>query len=164
MKHIFTDQECKRGGKIRAAQRAQWRRDNPTEAEAFCRDAVLQLIKQLPNAYCIFETPIKTMPDLEQYIDIALWTGNKWIAIEVDGSNGWHDNNQKSAPYDEIKARYCHDNNILLVLAVYRKWKKLGKDALADHILKILQGTRYNVQKTPLSIRRESVLDCNQEK
>ena len=120
----FTTADCVRGGKSRAAQAAAYRIDNPTKAEAFVRKAVAIAF---PDTTLRFEYPIKIDGGLTLYVDIMAFSGDKSLfAIEVDGSNGWHGGGLKGAQYDELKARWLFDNQILLIVAIRNQWRHIG--------------------------------------
>lgn len=113
MRHILTTSERARGGKSRAAQAAIHRKEFPTCYEEQARDFLVQLQPDRIE----FEYPVETATNTVQYIDIAIWIRNKPIFIEVDGSHDWHNSiyQTKMLKYDELKAKYCHANNIPLI-------------------------------------------------
>lgn len=114
MRYKFTKTDCKRGGRSRARQLANDRRQSPTQAESCVREIATRL---LPNGYTIdFELAIQTF--CEQYFDIAISNGKVCIAIEVDGSRDWHNPNysgSKMLEYDNAKRQYCQDHGIILL-------------------------------------------------
>jgi len=117
-----------KGGKARAAQAAVHRITHPTTAEVAARAAVATLTESV-----IYEYPIETAPGLNQYIDIYATIDGQGVAVEVDGSNGWHNTNGKMAAYDESKARWCHDHGVKLVVITVRTVEQ-GPEAIADSL------------------------------
>lgn len=109
-RYSFTHEHAIAAGKKRAAIAAEQRRNNPTPAEAKARAAV----QLLEPSWVEYEHPIQTQPGLTQYLDIAIQVGWYKIAIEVDGSHGWH-SHVKMAAYDEIKARWCEASGWIMV-------------------------------------------------
>ena len=106
-KHKFTSAECRRGGKARAKQAADYRRLNPTPYE----NQVRQILDSLGVQY----SPEFSLQDettaINFYLDIAILQGDKLqCAIEIDGSNDWHNSAYctKNAAYDELKAKCLH--------------------------------------------------------
>lgn len=127
-RYYFTTEQRRKGGKARAAQAALARIAAPTQAEALARAAMALLT---PAAE--YEKPVVTGDNLIQYIDIYGVVEERQVAIEVDGSKGWHTTNGKMAHYDELKARWCHEHGVILVVLTANH-AKLPVEKLAEHI------------------------------
>lgn len=115
MSHTFTKDQRQRGGWVRARQHASYRRENPTRLEEKTRDILLK-------AGWIVQPEYEIMTSFPQWIDILAEKNGRKIAIEVDGSHGWHSNgnfyqvgNLKMSKYDEAKARWCQEQGIPLL-------------------------------------------------
>jgi len=109
---MFTKQACQKGGWTRARQHAQARREIPTPNEKRVRDFLSQ-----HGIYWIAEYEIVHPNGMPQFIDVYVPQYN--MAIEVDGSHGWHgyngiDTYGKMGVYDELKAKYCETWGIQL--------------------------------------------------
>jgi len=113
-RYKFTRSDSVRGGKIRAEQAAQHRRDNPSHYEKIVRDYLLLLQPDRIE----YEFPVNTQDSIVQYIDIAIWCNGLQYFIEVDGSHDWHNGAYctKMSVYDEIKARYCYNQGYILII------------------------------------------------
>jgi hypothetical protein len=108
-----TDHQRKAGWG-RARQWAAWRRNNPSIAEKQVQD----ILTDLGYTYLV-EYEITHTDGRPQWFDIFLV--EQQTAIEVDGSHGWHCYNgegwnNKMAYLDELKARYCNEHGIRLIL------------------------------------------------
>lgn len=106
----FTTEEARKGGWARARYWALWRRDNPSPAEKTARD----LLTALGVAFEA-EHEITHAGGRPQWFD--LYIPSRKIAIEIDGSHGWHSWNaegSKMALLDEIKARWCEAHGVTL--------------------------------------------------
>lgn len=107
----FTTDHQRRAGWGRARQWARWRVNHPSTLESLVRDYLTARdISFIP------EYEITHDSGMPQWIDIYI--PDKKIAIEIDGSHGWHGYNGstcKMAYYDELKARYCEDHGITLL-------------------------------------------------
>lgn len=110
-RYYFTTEQRSKGGKARAKQAAARHVECPTPQENKVRSVILALIAENQIVSVQFEYPIETKPGLWQYLDIcAVLPGGRMIAIEVDGSHGWHDT-IKSLSYDKIKAEWLLDHD-----------------------------------------------------
>ncbi|OGH07438.1 MAG: hypothetical protein A2W22_03145 [Candidatus Levybacteria bacterium RBG_16_35_11] len=118
MKHKFTTDECKRGGKKSASLASIYRRANPTPLEALTREAVSLLCPDLLELEYQIDSDIAK--DIHQYLDIYFEINCNQCAIEVDGSHSWHYAG-KMESYDELKAQYCKRHNIVLIY-VQSRW------------------------------------------
>lgn len=112
MSRKYSKDHQRKAGWGRARQWAAWRRTNPSPKEKLVQDILTSLHIPFVVEYEI------THPDgMPQWIDIYLV--EQKIAIEVDGSHGWHTYNgqgSKMALLDELKSRYCDEHGIRLVL------------------------------------------------
>lgn len=114
VKHKFTKEDCRKGGWERARYWANWRKSNPSLSEARAR---LFLVNRGIAFEAEFEINHET--GMPQFFD--LFIPAQKIAVEVDGSHGWHDyngsydKNLKMSVLDEMKARYCQENGIRLI-------------------------------------------------
>lgn len=111
MKHKFTHNEAQKGGWARARQHAEDRKLHPSRLEKQVRKIVQELGFQIQPEYEIFTT-------FPQWIDVLATSEGRQIAIEVDGSHGWHGYNgkyDKMGKYDEEKARWCEAHGIRLI-------------------------------------------------
>jgi len=122
MPYTFTPEQRKKGGKNSAKQAALRRITTPTKAEKKVRKAVAILRVQAE-----YEKPIQTAPDIEQYLDIYFERDGRRFAVEVDGSNGWHDQ-PKMAPYDRLKGDWCTAHDVRLVLVTCSIWRRPIKE------------------------------------
>jgi hypothetical protein len=98
----------RRAGWGRARQWAEWRRHNPSKAESLVQAVLTDL-----GIPFLVEYEIRHSDGRPQWIDIYL-PGHS-LAIEVDGSHGWHNYNgsdTKMGLYDELKTRYCETHGI----------------------------------------------------
>lgn len=112
MPHTFTHEEAQRGGWARARQHAEWRKLHPSKAEKATRQALIDLEWKV---YPEYEIATSYFP---QWLDVLAIKDGRKVAIEVDGSHGWHGYNghrSKMALYDEVKFRWCQDNEIELI-------------------------------------------------
>jgi very-short-patch-repair endonuclease len=130
----FTSETARTAGKRRAVFAAQERRQRPTKAEAKARLAVTLLNPE----WIAYEHPIHTEPGMEQYIDVAFQMDGQLIAVEVDGSKGWH-GAAKMWAYDEIKARWLYANGWALV-QLNGKTAKQTPAQVADEIISKMKG------------------------
>jgi len=110
---MFTKAEAQKGGWARARAWAEWRRNNPSPAEA----ATQEFLKNQGVDFFV-EFEIVHPNGQPQFFDILVPAWN--MAIEVDGSHGWHNydgksNNLKMGLLDEIKIKYCEAHGILFV-------------------------------------------------
>lgn len=111
MKHQFTQNESRKGGWARARQHAIERRAHPSRLEA-------KVQSQLQSAGFAISPEYEILTSFPQWIDILAEKDGLKIAIEVDGSHGWHNHNgyhSKMAKYDEEKARWCMTQGIPLI-------------------------------------------------
>lgn len=109
-RHKFSTRESVSGGKLRAKQAAEWRVQNPTPDEKKVRDILTELGVQFVPEY-----PIRTRDNMVQYLDVFI--PGKNVAIEVDGSHGWHGYHlSKTEIYDEIKSRWAQENGVLILV------------------------------------------------
>lgn len=111
MKYQFTHDQRQKGGWSRARQHALERRLAPSPLEA-------RVQLQLQAAGWSIQPEYEIATDFPQWIDILAQKDGRKIAIEVDGSHGWHKQNayhSKMARYDEAKARWCLAQGIPLI-------------------------------------------------
>jgi len=109
-RHAFTVEQMRRGGWARARCWAEWRRSNPSPAEKAARD----ILAGMGVAFEV-EHEIIHPNGRPQWIDIYIPA--RKIAIEIDGSHGWHSWNaggSKMDLLDEIKARWCEEHGVRL--------------------------------------------------
>jgi len=118
---------CQKGGWARARQHANIRRANPSNAERQAQEA---LAEAFPGAVIEPEYEIHN-GQYPQWIDILLTVAGQRIAIEVDGSHGWHntspDARGKMGQYDLDKAAWCKRNGLPLVRVKKGQIGKLPK-------------------------------------
>jgi len=113
-KHKLTKDEARRGGWARARAWAAWRRESPSPAETAVREFLTMAGVEFFSEYEIVHDT-----GMPQFFDIFVPAWN--MAIEVDGSNGWHEyngdfsKNLKMFVYDELKVRYCEEKGIAFV-------------------------------------------------
>lgn len=110
-RHSFTTEQMRKGGWARARFWAGWRRENPSPSE----HAAQEILRALGVG---FETEYEIVHETgrPQWIDI--YVPERRIAIEIDGSHGWHSWNSggsKMDLLDEIKARWCEAHSITFV-------------------------------------------------
>lgn len=110
-KHPFTTDECKRGGWVRADQKAAERFANPSPLEKEVIDILDQLGIQYLREYKIWNAAA----GFPQYFDFYL--SETRTAIEADGGHDWHGNfdSSKMRKYDDAKEAYCKANGIRLI-------------------------------------------------
>lgn len=108
MRHSFTPDQTRKGGIAAQKIQAERRRINPTEAERLSRGKVADL--GYPAEY---EYPI---PHQDGFLYLDIYIPSLRLAIEVDGSKGWHGNPlSKTLAWDELKAKICYDLGIEII-------------------------------------------------
>lgn len=130
-RHTLTNDERRKGGWQRARQLAASRKNNPHKAEREVRNSLKELGFEFEPEY---EIKSEKYP---QWVDIMILDPK--IAIEVDGSNGWHGDyaDTKMWEYDAEKAKTLETLGIPLVKIDKRNTdvesvKKLLADCLAN--------------------------------
>lgn len=110
-KHVFTKDECKRGGWVRADQKAAERVQNPSPLE---QNVILKL-DELGIDYVREYRIWNEIAGFPQYFDFYLTETR--IALEADGGHDWHGDfdSSKMRKYDAAKEAYCKVHNIRLV-------------------------------------------------
>lgn len=110
----FSKENCQKGGWARARAWAEWRKANPSPAEREVREFLVAR-----GIAFEVEKEITHPNGMPQFFDIFIPSLN--MAIEVDGSHGWHDysgdhaKNLKMGLYDEMKVKICIAFGIRLV-------------------------------------------------
>lgn len=115
MKHKFTSEECKKGGKSRAFQAAAYRREHPTSYELQVRIILDSMGVQYQPEYHLQEPN----SGIDFFLDIAILQEDLLQqVIEIDGSNDWHNHNyttSKMYASDELKMQLFHRLGIPLL-------------------------------------------------
>lgn len=121
MRHQLTTDEKRKGGWARARQIAAVRRYNPTPIEKEVRELVSSALPFLKIEYEYeFWNDFAGFP---QFFDIYIPL--LYMAIEIDGSRGWHDHKNMKR-YDDAKRMYCNQHMIVLIKVKKNKKGLLG--------------------------------------
>lgn len=114
-RYRFSQADCKRGGKARALQAANYRRSFPTCYEKQVQDVLTSLGVTWQAEYHLLDTAT----GIDFFLDIAILQGDKLQrAIEVDGSNDWHNPKYlttNNSAYDHLKAVCLYNLGIPLL-------------------------------------------------
>ena len=140
---MFSKKACQLGGWARCRQHAAARRVDPTNGERMVREIVARL-----GYHAEYEYEITHDDGRPQFLD--LYIPDLKLAIEVDGSHGFHgyngsDDYGKMAMLDEIKARWCADHGIHL-MKVNTSDRGYQCPDLEKHIQSIASALRSNGQ------------------
>lgn len=117
MRHSFTPEQTREGGVAAQKIQAERRRIKPSSAEKLSREKVADLGYDAEYEYAI--------PHENGYLYLDIYIPSLRLAIEVDGSNGWHGHPlSKTLAWDELKARVCYDLGIEII--------RINKNTIGD--------------------------------
>lgn len=129
-RHVFTQEESRKGGWGRCRQWAEDRRRRPSKAETAARQTCDRL-----GLVFVPESEFVNLEGRPQFFDLLV-TVPVTFAVEVDGSHGWHGScdSSKMKALDDEKRSYCESVGLpLLVL-------KGKAETFENKIKKFLEG------------------------